>query len=301
MTAKVTLACDGRIHVLGLDRILPVRIIDKAMLNTAKGRCIRASIEELGIIEPLVVHPQTGSHRQYMLLDGHVRLAIIKELNWSSCKCLIATDDEAFTYNHKVSRLSAIQEHFMILRAIENGVSEIRLAKTLNVDISKIRQKRNLLDGICSEAVALLKDTGVRSGALRELRRVKPIRQIEIAELMCTVRNISENYAKCLVAASPNEQLIESDRPMEFRGLSSDELTRLEMEIASLSREFKVVEESLGKNTLNLVVALAYVKKLLDNARIVRFLSQRQPEILAELQKILDSRSTDGKTSRHDG
>lgn len=290
MASKVKLACHDRIHVTPLDRILPVRSVDKATLNSPKGCCIRASIEELGLIEPLVIHPQTGSNN-FLLLDGHVRLAIIKELQWPSCKCLLASDDEAFTYNHKVSRLSAIQEHYMILRAIENGVSEARIAKTLNVDVSRIRQKRNLLEGICPEAVSVLKDTTVRAGALRELRRVKPIRQIEIAELMCMAHNFSENYAKCLVAASTDEQLIERERPVEFRGLSADKLARLEMEIASLGHEFKIVEESLGKNALNLVVALAYVKKLLDNARVVRFLSQRQPEVLAELQKILDNRS----------
>jgi hypothetical protein len=39
----------------------------------------------------------------------------------AALKHLIATDDEGFTYNHKVNRLTAIQEHFMILRALKNG------------------------------------------------------------------------------------------------------------------------------------------------------------------------------------
>ncbi|WP_425618764.1 plasmid partitioning protein RepB C-terminal domain-containing protein [Anatilimnocola sp. NA78] len=59
-----------------------------------------------------------------------------------------ATDDEAFTYNHKVSRLPPVQEHFMILRALEHGVSEVRLARALDVDIASMRQKRDMLDGI---------------------------------------------------------------------------------------------------------------------------------------------------------
>ena len=37
-----------------------------------------------------------------MLLDGHVRLMILKDLGQTSAKCLISTDDEGFTYNHKV-------------------------------------------------------------------------------------------------------------------------------------------------------------------------------------------------------
>jgi hypothetical protein len=47
--------------------------------------------------------------------------------------CLVSTDDEAFTYNKRVNRIAIIQEHRMILKAIENGVSEARIAKSLNV------------------------------------------------------------------------------------------------------------------------------------------------------------------------
>jgi len=40
-----------------------------------------------------------------------------------------------------------------------------------------------------------------------------------------------------------------------------------------------------------LVLAGRYLRKLLDNAAVLRFLSQRQPDILAEFQKIIDSAS----------
>jgi hypothetical protein len=35
----------------------------------------------------------------------------------------VSTDDEAFTYNKRISRIAPIQEHRMILKAIERGVS----------------------------------------------------------------------------------------------------------------------------------------------------------------------------------
>jgi hypothetical protein len=110
---------------------------------------------------------------------------ILTDLGAAAAKCLVAADDEGFTYNHKVNRLSAIQEHFMILRAVRSGVSEERIARSLNVDVASIRQKRELLDGICPEAVQLLRDRRATGNALRELRKVRPMRQIEIAELMC--------------------------------------------------------------------------------------------------------------------
>jgi hypothetical protein len=190
-----------------------------------------------------------------------------------------------------VNRLSAIQEHFMILRAIKNGVTDSRIAQALNVNIYSIRQKRDMLDGICPEAIELLRDKKTTGNAFRELRKVKPMRQIEIAELMCAASNFSVSYAKCLVAATPGEHLVDEERPKEVRGLSPDDIARMEHEMESLGREFKLIEESHGKNVLNLVIVQGYLRKLLDNARVVRFLSQSHPEILGEFQKLVEARN----------
>jgi hypothetical protein len=83
------------------------------------------------------------------------------DLGTSEAPCLIADDDEAFTYNKRVNRLATIQEHYMIVKAIERGVSEEKLARALNVDIKRIKTKRTLLDGVCPEVAEM------RSSALR--------------------------------------------------------------------------------------------------------------------------------------
>src|SRR5206468_2729963 len=124
--------------------------------------------------------------------------------------------------------------------------------RSLNVDVQSIRKKRNLLEGICPEAVELLRQERACSEALRELRRVKPMRQIEIAELMRSANNFSAGYAKCLVAATPADQHLEGERK-EARGLSPEDVSRMEHELESLGKEFKIIEESHGKNVLNLV------------------------------------------------
>jgi ParB-like chromosome segregation protein Spo0J len=96
-----------------------------------------------------------------MLVDGHLRHAALSDLGNSEAPCLIADDDEAFTYNKRVNRLATIQEHYMIVKAIERGVSEEKLAKALNVDIKRIKTKRTLLDGVCPEVAEMLKDKSV--------------------------------------------------------------------------------------------------------------------------------------------
>lgn len=290
MVTNVRMACEPAIVVIPLDRILPSRVVEPLVKRSRKYRCIESSIRELGLIEPLVVYRSGKGTANYMLLDGHIRLEVLKDLKQTGTKCLVATDDEAFTYNHKVNRLSTIQEHFMIRRAIKNGVSEDRIARTLNVDLARLRQKRDLLDGICPEAVELLRDKPMAAAGFRELRKVTPMRQIEIAELTSASRSFSVNYVKCLVAATPAEQLLEQEAPTDARGLSAEDVARMEHEMELLGRDFKLIEETHGKNTLNLVVVIAYLKRLLDNARIVRFLSQNHHELFLEFQKVVESK-----------
>lgn len=291
MKKRVDLACQPQIENIEVDKILPMRKIAPGTRKTVKYLRIAASMREVGIIEPLVVHPHSELKGQYMLLDGHIRLDILTETGETSVDCLIATDDEAFTYNHKVNQLSAIQEHFMLMQAIKNGVSEEAIAAALNVDVASIRKKQNLLVGICPEAVELLKGKRATAGAFRQIRKAKPMRQIEMAELMCASCNFSVGYVKCLIAATPQDQLVESDNPKDIDGLSPTDIARMEREMESLGRDFKLIEKTHGKNVLNLVIVVGYLKKLLDNAPVVRYLAGTYPEILTEFQKTAESRS----------
>ncbi|MBN1909330.1 MAG: ParB N-terminal domain-containing protein [Pirellulales bacterium] len=290
MASRVRLACNRNIISVPVPNILPVKKLCPGTSRTTKYLRIAASVQEIGIIEPLVVYPQASGTDQYILLDGHIRLEILKGLGQANVNCLVATDDEGFTYNHAVNQVSTIQEHFMIMEAIRRGLSEERIAKTLNVDVAAIRRKRDLLDGICPEAVQLLKDKRACAAVFRELRKVKPMRQIEMVELMVAAGNYSRRYAECLFAATPQEQLLEPETPKAVQGLNPEDISRMEREMENLSQDFRLIEESHGRNVLNLVLVVGYLKKLLDNARVVRYLSQHHGEILAELQKIVETK-----------
>jgi hypothetical protein len=290
MTTKVKLACEPRVVMIEIDNLLPLRTFSKDYKTCPKYLQIMASVRELGIIEPLAVYPKAGTNDQYLLLDGLIRREVLKDLGERVAPCLISTDDEAFTYNHKVNRLTTIQEHFMVLKAIKSGISEERIAKTLNINVAAIVQKRDLLMGICPESVALLKERAISAGAIREMKKVKPMRQIEMAELMCSSNNFSIAYARCILGATPDDQLLDASQPKAVPGLSSDDMARMEHEMESVSRDFQLIEESHGRNVLNLVVVAGYLKRLIGNTRIARYLSQTCPEILDEFRKIAEAK-----------
>lgn len=272
-----------------MDRILPSRKVPVGLATSRKFRQIRSSIEEVGLIEPLSIAAKDVGTGQHLLLDGHVRLVVLRDLGHDVAPCLVATDDEAYTYNNRINRLSTIQEHFMIRRAIERGVSPERLAKVLSVDVSHITKKINLLDGLCPEAIELLKDRQFSVELGRVLRKMKPTRQVECAELMVSANNLTVPYVEALLVATPATALVDGAGARKMMGVTLEQMSRMEREMANLQGQYRVVEQSYGEDVLNLVLARGYLAKLLENPKVTKYLKQEQPEVLEQFAAIVEA------------
>lgn len=271
-----------------LTAIHPIRQVKPADSAFGKYRAIVSSIKEVGLIEPLMIYPERGSRGCYVLLDGHMRLKALQELGHTDAFCLVASDDDAFTFNDKVSRLSLIQEHAMIVRAIEHGVTPDQISKALSVDVSKVRASLNLLEGIDGEAIEILKDKPVTAGALRLFRRVKPLRQVDMAQLMVSGNNYTRAYAEALIVGTPADLLVDRSKPKPAHGLSAEEVSRMEREMEVLERDYRLHQDKFGENALHLNATQRYVKRLLENAKVRRFVGNRYPELLEELQELAE-------------
>ena len=87
-----------------------------------------------------------------------------------------------------------------------------------------------------------------------------------------------------LVLASPKDQVLNPEETKIKKGMSAEEFARMEQEMGTLERDLKAAERAYGENVLGLTVSLAYVKRLLGNPKVVRFLSGNHPEILSALE-----------------
>jgi len=289
---KVKAAFEARSVRIVISNIVPLKIVSPAMKASKKYAQIAASIHEVGIVEPPIVAPDRSAKGKYLLLDGHLRIEILKDNGTSEVVCLLSTDDEAFTYNKRISRIATVQEHKMIMKAIERGVSEHRIAKALDIDIPSLRAKMRLLKGICPEVAEMLKDKHISINAMGLLRRMAPLRQIEAAELMIAMNKFTSNYAQSLLAATPQTQLIDPHKPRRIKGLTDKQIALMQRESANLDRQFKLIEKSYGADHLDLVLVNGYVAKLIGNVKVVRFLAQHYSEILLEFQKLVDAKTT---------
>jgi RepB plasmid partitioning protein len=52
------------------------------------------------------------------------------------------------------------------------------------------------------------------------------------------------------------------------------------------------IQDSYGQDHLHLTVVKGYLRKLISNDRVARYLEQYQPELLVEFEKIADMTST---------
>jgi hypothetical protein len=275
-----------RIPLEEMTTLHPVTDVVRASRKYAQ---ITASIREVGLIEPIAVAIDPRSPGKYMVVDGRLRLEVLKELGGRDAVCLLSSDDEAYTFNKRTNRLAIIQEHKMILRAIELGASEERIAAALHVKIDHIRRKRRLLDGISPDAAALLEDKHVSINSFDALRKMVPERQVEVAQAMVVMNKFTVSYAKTLLAGTPDNQLLSGRRRRpKANGVTDEQISIMQRESATLDREFRLIEESYGLDHLDLVLAKGYLGRMLANAQVQSYLERHHKELLIELKQLTE-------------
>ena len=149
-----------------------------------------------------------------------------------------------------------------------------------------------LLDGICEEAIALLKDKICPLAVFDILRKMSPMRQFETAELLINANNFSISYASAILAGTPQAQLVDAQTPKRLKGMTAEAIARMERELTRLQEAIASIQNSYGQDHLHLTGVKGYLTKLIGNERVAKYLARYQPEFLSEFQKIAEMTST---------
>ncbi|MBF7995390.1 plasmid partitioning protein RepB C-terminal domain-containing protein [Rahnella laticis] len=251
---------------------------------SVKYKQILFSIKEIGMVEPIALF--INKENEKIILDGHLRVEAFKDLGLNKLFCLIAKDEESYSYNKFINRLSVIQEHRMIIQAVDAGVSEERLSSALNVSIPVLQSKFKLLDGICKEVVALLAEKQVPKAIFSILKKMKSDRQIEAVSTMISINNFSKKFTLSLLHFTPDELLV---NPKDSTLINQDiakNFARMEKEMAAMEMETKELESIYGTNNLKLAVIISHIKKMLGNYNVLNWLVDNNPDYLNQLKKI---------------
>lgn len=284
MPKHISYAFHSELKNILIADIQTTRILPSTIYESVKFKSILASIQEIGIIEPLAVYPEDDT---FTLLDGHLRLLALQRLRVEKAVCLISTDDEGFTYNRQINRLSPIQEYRMISKAISKGISQERIAKTLNINTAEIKQKLNLLNDITPEVAAKLADKHIGQDTFRILRKMRPMRQLEAAKMMIAANKFTRNYARMIWVGSSPEDLFPDKKPVHKKN-NMENLALLEQEMERLKQDYAHTEKEISEVRLSLIVTAGYLGRLLENSAIIEFIESNYMDILTALKAVYE-------------
>ncbi len=287
MTAGIKQGFEKDLVDLAITDIHPTKKMSSNVKYGRKYSQILSSIREVGLIEPPVV-ALCYKTREYLLLDGHLRIMALSELGEERVACLVSVDDEGYTYNKYITRLSAIQEHKMIVKALDAGVSESKLAAALNLDMSTIRNKKNMLDGVCQDVIDLLKDKIMSGSVFRLLKKMKPTRQIRVAMIMNDQNRYSYLYVKSLLDGTPAEQLVDGNKNKKLSPAALEKRMRLEEENILLTDDLKVLDGSYGEDMVNLSLVQSYLKRIINNDKVADYLKRHHGDIHDKFSEIIE-------------
>ena len=276
---------EGKLRLIRIDDIISVKNNLNRIKRSRKYDQILASIKEIGVIEPPAVI-WNEDKKKFVILDGHLRIAALAETKQEYVMCLIATDDESYTYNKYINRLSAIQSNKMILTAIQNGVPEDMIAKALDISIVSLQQKKTMINGICQEAVELLKDKIISEKVFLILKKMKPSRQIDVAMIMNDERRYGYKFAEELLGATSDKMLATQRKIQKLSPAEIEKRTRLEQESLAVNSDLRSIQDRYGIDMLTLTSIQSYLKRLLNNERVAEFIQRYYPEIFEKFVQI---------------
>ena len=278
---KANQAFQDKLITLDLDSIIPSKELSKKVLVSKKYQTILASMKTIGLVEPLVVSFKDNKIR---LLDGHIRLDILKSLGKKKTDCLVSTDDESYTYNRHISHISNIQERNMIMKAVENGVPMEKIACALGIDVRTLESKKNMLENIHPDVIELFKTSRVSKKTFDYLRKMKDMRQMQVATFMYNANNFTAPMAYHFLLDTKPEML----RVQPFRRSITDieKQASLENSIAKIQQEYKTIYGDFGKHVARLQIAQAWVRGICKNTMARRFLENNYPGILCRFDEL---------------
>jgi hypothetical protein len=124
---------------------------------------------------------------------------------------------------------------------------------------------------------------------------MKPLRQIEAAELMVSGKNYAYSFAAAILVVTPEEQLVKPQK--KSTGVHASLL--IVETTDKLIRDFAIVRRTYGTDVLTLSVICRYVESLIQNVAVSKYLQRNHSEVLNEPEHLVSEVNAERLASPH--
>lgn len=275
------------LNINGLDLPLDaLKILEKREAvnpKTHKGYMrIRASIQAIGLIEPLSVYAEGGS---YVILDGHLRFLACQELGIKSVPCIVYPEKDAYTFNRMVSRLSGYQEMRMLRKSLET-LEEKTIAGVFGMRSIRYRLAPTLLAQIHPKVAEAFEADLLGRVTANELACVKPERQVEIMADMKRVNDFSPAFVRAMILKTAPE--LRNPKRTPTRRWSEDKTKRRDLvkRLEDAEQQHEFYTRLYRQYSADLLKMALYVRKLITTPEVADYLKTHHETTLQELSAI---------------
>jgi hypothetical protein len=261
-------------------RLRPLR--DRKVTKREYDRIV-ASIKAVGLLEPLGIFPEG---EDYVILDGGQCYRALVEQGVEVVPCILRKQREAFTGNRMVNRVSPVQEHRMIERAL-GEVDEASIAAALGITGLGHRLKKTLLKQLHPDVAAALDAGKINRACAREFTHVKPERQKEILQAMESYRDYSTTFVRTLVIKTPSHQRENRGRKHNPWDKTTQKKNDLLKKLADAEQKHDFYSQLYKQYTVDLLRLAIYARSLLTNQRLREYLDQRHPGVVERFETVI--------------
>ncbi|WP_367117591.1 plasmid partitioning protein RepB C-terminal domain-containing protein [Paraburkholderia phenazinium] len=139
---------------------------------------------------------------------------------------------------------------------------------------------------ICAEAFALFVGETLPKRTVAALARMVPARQVTSARTMVAVDNLSGNFARALLAATPSSKRGDDARGRQSHPDSARRLARMEQGLIQMQLEAAELRSHYDDDLFHLALAACYVRGWMRNEVVTTWLHSRHPESAAVLDRL---------------
>lgn len=264
--------------------IVKLKPLSERKISRREYERIKASIEAVGLIEPLIVSPENGS---FLILDGVQRYRILLDLGVEEVPCILRQEKETFTCNRMVNHISPIQESRMIEKSLEE-LDEQTIASALGLSTIVHRLSKTLISQL-HQAVAETLDAGsITRACAREFTYAKPERQLDILTMMKAHNDFSIAFARALILKTPPKLRARKRRN------SSNPWNRAERKKNELLKKLQDAEQKhdfysrlYRQYSVDLLKLVIYARSLVTNPSVREYVDEHHPGIVARFLDII--------------
>src|SRR5687768_2416542 len=89
---------------VSIGNLIPLKVIKPTVKAGKDYRRLVASARAVGLVEPPAIAETEDRPGYYYIVDGHLRIEALQELGIKEVDCIIATEEDTYTYNKRVNR-----------------------------------------------------------------------------------------------------------------------------------------------------------------------------------------------------